>query len=1157
MSGKLFKLEGNQRLAVDPLDSVWLSASAGTGKTQVLSARVLRLLLRPDVRPENILCLTFTKAGAAEMANRVNAVLAAWVRMSDTELASDLGKIGAAIDPKTLARARTLFASVLDCPGGGLKIDTIHAFSQWLLSTFPAEAGLEPGSRPMEDRDREILAQQVLSDLVVEWQNTEESASLGALELLSERLGPDQARKWLMKCAAMPQAWFGPGAFQPPLRPRVNAVLGIGDHDTRETLALHCADIYFDCAALMKIQQAYRDWGTPSGENVAAVVERWLSLDNAARLEKLAELRASLFNREGVLKHLSNIEKHCPGVGEAGHILLNKINKIIDGKCLLDLADLLVPALDVGRRFALAWDKAKRREGFLDFDDLIRSAAQLLQEPGIGEWIRYKLDRQFDHILIDEAQDTNAAQWSIIDALTGDFFAGMGQREDKLRTLFVVGDYKQAIFRFQGTSPENFAAARDRYRKLLADRAANAAAMHSAIQARELQDLPLDRSYRTAQDILDFVDMAVEAIGPSALGLADRYDHHVGDKKRPGLVRLWQPVRAAQNDQTGEDAMDEADGGADPDPWFSAPERRLAGKIAEQVRHWMDHGFPLVKGGARNAGPGDIMVLVRKRRELAGLIVARLHAAGVPVAGVDRMRLGAPLAVKDLMAALRFAVQPGDCLSLAALLVSPIFGWSQQDLLEHGYREKGSLWDHLQSSSSPLVRSTVEGLLALLARADFEPPQALLHWMLTGPWQARRKLTARLGSDAGDPIDELLNAAAAYSASHVPSLNGFIHWFDAGEGELKRDADGGGNQVRVLTVHAAKGLQAPIVILADATGDPNRPPVTAEELPGNPALGQPPLPLPPLSRGLRTAAIQTEDEREKAANLAEHWRLLYVAMTRAEEALFIGGALASREKTPHKDSWYARLAPLFPDVPEHDPIWGGRQDWGSPAEPIPKVPQDDREARLELPEWAFSPVGPEPRPPRPLAPSAAGEDQASDPPLPAEAAAQAARRGVLMHKLFERLPDLPADVRPGQGYAWLAHVAGDLDETERKDMLARVMAVISHPDWAELFGPSALAEVPLAATVGGQVIAGTADRLLVEADRVLVADFKTARRPPTSLEQVPPATVRQMAAYAAALELIFPGKVVEAAVLYTQTPQLIHIPAEVLAANKRALGADQ
>lgn len=1154
MSGEVYPLKGNQALAVDPADSVWLSASAGTGKTQVLSARVLRLLLQDDVRPEQILCLTFTKAGAAEMATRVNEVLAKWVRLGDTLLARDLMAIGAAPDPATIARARTLFASVLDCPGGGLRIDTIHAFAQWLLAAFPQEAGIEPGTQPMEDRDRALLERKVLAGLLEDWQQTGDAKAIAALENLSVRLGPDDARAWLMRCAQARDTWFGKGAWQPPMRGRVATLLGLREGESRADLVVWCTDEQFDLAALRQVADAYRAWGTPSSGKFWGSIETWIGNAPEQRLETCASLIADLFNGKDELKYRRNIEKQDPTIGQVASDLLASLRAIQSRKALFDLVDFVTPALEIGRLFALAWEEAKQRQGLVEFDDLIRRAALVLTEPGLGEWIAYKLDRRFDHILIDEAQDTNPLQWSIVRELTGDFFTGEGQHDGKLRTIFAVGDYKQAIFGFQGTSPENFTTARNDYAREMAERATNARRMADELREpdpdlRELQQYELGRSYRTAQDVLDVVNEAIAAIGPASFGLEKAPDRHEGDTRRPGLVTLWEPVPASPaDDDTDSD---------DPMEWLSEPERRMADRIAAQVKRWLDEGYPLVKGERRNATPGDIMVLVRRRKALAGLIVARLHTAGVPVAGVDRLRLGAPLAVKDLMAAMRFAAQPLDDLSLASLLVSPIFGWSQQQLLDHGYRPaRRRLWDHLRRSAEPEVMAVAEQLRGLLRLADFEPPQALLHWMLVGPWQARRKLTARLGREAADPIDELLNAALAFSASHTPSLQGFIRWFDAGDGELKRDPDSAGGLVRVMTVHGSKGLQAPIVILADATGNPDTSRAGALELEEE-VMGKVvrKLPLPPPRKAERIDRIEQAQELAREAERKEHWRLLYVAMTRAEEALFIGGALGKREEEPAADSWYARLAPLFGGKVMDDAIWGTRYERGQRPPAIARTEKSGgpEPARVELPAWVRTPIGEEPRPPRPLAPSSAGDDPGADPPLPPGIAAAAARRGVLIHALLERLPDIPPLMRADQARQWLERQASDIDQAQREDMVARALAVIAAPDWAELFSPAALAEVPLAATVGGQVIAGTADRLLVEPGRVLVADFKTARRPPASLDAVPLATLRQMGAYAAALETIFPGRTVEAAVLYTQTPQLIAVPAEILAAHRPGL----
>ncbi|WP_200943047.1 double-strand break repair helicase AddA [Altererythrobacter sp. Root672] len=1136
-------LKGDQARAVDPSDSVWLSASAGTGKTQVLSARVLRLLLTPGVRPENILCLTFTKAGAAEMAERVSSVLARWVRLERTRLFAELEHIGANPTAEVIERARTLFASVLDCPGGGLRIDTIHAFAQWLLGAFPEEAGLIPGTRAMEDRDRELLAHQVLADLLVEWEERGDSGSIAALEGLSLRFGPDKARGWLMRCAEAREAWFGPGSWQEPLRNRVEALLGLEIGAGPESVAALCDDGLFDCAALTRCLEVNRAWGTATGLKSAEAIEGWLSADTIGRAEASAELAAALFTQKGEIRSLKSLEKLDANYEGMAHRVRDGLEAVRQRQQLLALVDMLTPALTVGRCFALAWEEAKQREGLVDFDDLIRRAAGLLKSESTGRWIAYKLDRQFDHILVDEAQDTNEAQWEIIRALTGEFFTGEGQRDNKLRTIFVVGDYKQAIFGFQGTSPENFEAAKTAYAREMAELARNAAELRQPIEARELVELGLGRSFRTSQPVLDFVDTAIEAIGPENFGLKDVPGQHVGHE-RPGLVTLWNPINSRPDDE---------DDGEGPETWLSAPERRMADKIAEQIKSMIGR-FALAKEGGRTAAPGDFMVLVRKRRELAGLIVARLHAAGVPVAGVDRLRLGAPLAVKDLMAALRFAAQPLDDLSLAALLVSPLVGWSQEQLLEHGYRPpKVPLWDHLRRSRHADVAMLRELLDPLLARADFEPPQALLQWLLVGPWQGRSKLVGRLSREANDPINELLNAALAFSASNTPSIQGFIQWFDAGEGELKREAGGSENLVRVMTVHGSKGLQAPIVILADATGDPDK--SLQRGLSLKEPLGDRTIPVLDLSKDQRVGRIAEAAEVAKKAEREEHWRLLYVAMTRAEEALFIGGALGKREKEPAADSWYARLNLLVQGEPVADPIWGELRELGERALVVGKPLRAKLAIPPALPAWAVQPVGPEPRPPRPLAPSSVGEDQGADPPLPGGVLAAAAQRGVLIHRLLERLPDVWPDQREARALAWLARNAATLTEDDRQDIVSRALAVLTEPQWAELFSPAALAEVPLAAVVGGQVIAGTADRLLVEPGRVLVADFKTARRPPRSIEEVPHSTLRQMAAYAAALAAIYPGRRIEAAVLYTQTPQLIPIPAELIEAHRPGLNA--
>lgn len=1154
MSGAVFALQDNQMRAANPRDNVWLSASAGTGKTQVLSARVLRLLLTPGVEPTQILCLTFTKAGAAEMANRINAVLARWVRLEPGKLAIELKHLGADIDPKTQARARTLFARVIDCPGGGLRIDTIHAFSQWLLANFPEEADLNPGARPMDDRERELLARDVLGEMLSDAERAGDKNLLDAIGAFSLAKEPDALRYWLMICAGAGDLWSGPGAWQPPMRERVLRLLDMPS-TANESWAVEglSPDIFPDDHVLAMIP-VLEDWGTKTADRCSNFLRQWLTLDLPARIELLSEFCKTVLKADGTpALNLKKPRESDPGFAVSQETIAAAVGQVEERKKLLALAEFLTQSLTVGRAFAERWEVTKLREGLLDFDDLIRKAAELLADKDAAAWIRYKLDRSFDHILIDEAQDTNAAQWDIIFALIDDFFAGDGARGDRVRTVFTVGDYKQAIFGFQGTSPDNFERAKQKVRAMIEAAQQFAHEMRDDRRLPTWNDLDLGRSYRTALPVLDFVNHTMDAIGHDAFGLTKPAAPHIGDD-RAGLVTLWDPVTSESKNEEDEER-----------DWLPAHDTLLADKIAEQVRRWVSGEEPYVleKDEKRHAEPGDIMVLVRKRKDLAAQVVAKLHEKGVAVAGVDRLRLGAPLAVKDLMAALRFGAQPLDDLTLANLLASPLIAWSQDDLLKYVPRApKRSLWNHLRKSEDPFVQKTVAKLRELLARADFETPQALLAWLISGPWQARRELVARLGREANDPIDELVNAAFAYQTAHTPSLSGFIQWFDAGTSELKRDADDAGGQVRVMTVHGSKGLQAPIVILADATGEPGQ--GGALELTDDPvgAAGEDArkVPLPALARQEKVGPVSAADEKASLLEMQEHWRLLYVAMTRAEEALFITGSLSSRQvnRGVPEDSWYARLEPVFDSPQLADPIWNARREWGVRADPIiGSDRQDAKHVGEPVPGWLAQTIGAEPKPPKPLAPSNAGEEQSVNPPLAPDAGVSAARRGTLIHSLLERLPDVEPHQRESAARAWLERRAADCDTDEREEMLASALNVIDDPEFTEIFGPGALAEVPLTATIGGVVVAGIADRLLVTSEAVTVIDFKTTRRPPTDLSQVPDSTLRQMAAYVAALEAIYPDRDVRAAILYTNTPQLITIPASTNAVHKDHLGDKQ
>ena len=1129
-------LRGEQSAASDPRAHVWLSASAGTGKTQVLAARVFRLLLR-GVAPSALLCLTFTKAGAAEMAGRINKRLAAWVRMDDISLGQDLIALGEAPSPELRARARTLFAGVLDAPGGGLRIQTIHGFCQSLLATFPVEAGLAPGFRLVEAREEKVLQREALAAMLVAARAEGRDHIITAVGALSRQLGEGEAERFLAECARVPLAM---AALPADVRGFIRTALDLPAGEVSEHLAACCGDDAFDLIALKRIAQANRGWATKTGEGRAATIDTWVAATPAERVVLLRDLLGTVRTGTGTpaKQGLDRLVGLDADYEELARALGDCCAGLIGIEARAAYADLLAQALTAGREYSATYEAAKRRAGAVDFNDLIARTIALFDQDRISEWVRFKLDQVTDHVLIDEAQDTNADQWRIVRAVAEEFFAGLGTRDSGVRTLFTVGDRKQAIFGFQGTDPTSFRAA-ELYFSRLAEGARGDDDTPADERGPPFSTLSLTHSFRSTRPILEFVDAAVAALPLPALGI-DTPETHASEVAGPGIVELWPPTEVSG-----------AGDGDDEEGWIDDATRKIAGQVARQVKAWLDGGLMLESKG-RPLAPEDVMILVKRRGELASLLVARLYAEGVPVAGVDRLRLNAPLAVQDLLAAVRFALQPDDDLNLASLLVSPLLGWSQEELLAVAAERRGSLWRAVRERAT----DRVEPLAGMLRRADLVSPHRFLEELLSGPLDGRRKLMLRLGTEARDPIEELLSAALAFESNGSPSLQLFIDWFDRGDVEIVRDASQPHGAVRVMTAHGAKGLQAPLVILADACVDPTRSPrsVLRWQPEGFPAQ----LPVLRPRKHERSGPIGAIAALAEERDLEEHWRLFYVAATRAEERLVVAGALGPRAKgVPPAQSWYAAAAAAMTTLGvtgEGVRIFAGTNPQ-PPAKPKPR--KDAVTASVAIPDWARRPAPVEARPPRPLAPSSVGEDAVADPP-PGPAMRAAAERGRLLHALFERLPAVAVDRRRAAADRWLADSGGVADAAARAEIVDAACAVIDDPRFAEVFGPDALAEAPIAAVVAdGVVVAGTADRLLVTPERVQVIDFKTGRTAPAARGDIPVYHLRQMAAYVAALRVIFPDRRVEAALLYAAGPTLFALPDEVLAAHKPGFAATE
>jgi ATP-dependent helicase/nuclease subunit A len=1123
-----------QRMALDPAASVWVSASAGTGKTKVLTERLLTLMLA-GTAPSRILCLTFTRAAAAEMANRVNQRLASWATMEAGRLAQELVDLtGHKPHDEDIAHARQLFARVLDTPGGA-KIQTIHAFCQSLLRRFPLEAEVPPEFTVIDERS----AAEALSDAAA-WiiaaarrgarPDLAEALSVVARYLIEDRFGELMAA--LARDRGRLAAALEGGAAE--LTTRLARSIGISPDATIEALtAAFCGggdaeSLRRGCAALAQGTEAT---DRPNGR----IIARWCE-EEAHRSDMVSDyLNVFLTQEDGVRARLFTKTAAKATNDDLDRILgieAERAKRFIEAKNGIVILEATRAIIRLGGALIAAYETRKRLHAQLDYDDLVLKALDLLRRDGIAPWVLFKLDGGLDHILIDEAQDTNPEQWQIVAILAEEFFAG----DDPLgrtRTVFAVGDAKQSIYSFQRADPGKFVEMRTYFEQRVND------------ARRVWRPVALETSFRAAEPLLRAVD-AVYANAAAADGVAldGAAIRHVAARiGHAGLVELWPPCPVApdDDDDTGERLRP------------AESRTRLARVIAATIDGWLRRGERLASRD-RPIRPGDIMVLVRRRNEFVGDLLRALKEREVPVAGADRMKLAEQLAVNDLVALGRFLLLPEDDLTLAVVLKGPLFGISEEQLFTLAYdRAEQSLWAGLQrrAGNDPLLIRAVAMLSELLRRADFAPPYELYADIL-GARGGRRAMLERLGPDAEDPIEEFLALALAYEREHVPSLQGFLHWLVAGEIEVKRDfAERQRDEVRIMTVHGAKGLEAPIVILPDTMQLPDaRIPMLWTEEDG--------LPLWRAHGDFSTEHYNGERQALRRRELQEYRRLLYVALTRAQDRLYVCGwqpGVTVNGETWHtlcRAGWTGLAAPFeFDAAPLVGALdgWSGdglRFEMAQSAAPVRDAAARAAPSAGSVPAWVDRPAPDEPDPPKPLLPSRpSGSEPGTLSPL-AGAGRDRFKRGLLVHRLLQTLPELPPGERAAAARRFLALPVHALSVAEEVEIGQETLAVLETPEFAPLWGDDAQAEVPVVGLIGGHALSGQIDRLVATESQVLIVDYKTVRPPPDSDADVAPLYLQQLAIYRAALERIYPDRPIACAILWTAGPRLMPISPDLL-----------
>jgi ATP-dependent helicase/nuclease subunit A len=1134
-----------QRQASDPNTSVWVAANAGSGKTHVLAQRVVRLLLE-GVAPSRILCLTYTKAAAANMAARVFDMLAGWTTMEDAELRAEIENIGEdGIDHNKLRFARRLFARTVETPGG-LKVQTIHAFCERLLHLFPFEANVAAGFRVVEDIEQaellSIARQHALADAARDSDGLGKAVRRVASETYAGGF-QDLLRELLNRRAAI-VPWLP--VKESGVEDALREALSLSRDETESEIIREMVEGGIHPLEWRAIGEALKASGSTNDKKKA------LELDNAARAYEGGDLSLSLssylcafFSKDGegnvfdsfVTKSVSREHPHLVEIfaSEATRLSALREKRKAAAACERSLA-LLQIADAILRRYV----RMKSDRGLLDFEDLIERTVQLLKRSD-QRWILFKLDAGLDHVLVDEAQDTSEAQWDILAQLTEDFFSGAGQRLTR-RTFFAVGDDKQSIFSFQGAAPKKFFE------------------MHREFKTRVIAggesfaEVPLNLSFRSSPDVLEAVDFVFAAEAHHRGLLADPKEkpppHEAWKANLPGIVELWDLECKAEGEEPRDwqlplDRLDERD-----------PPVKLAQRIAGRIKAMLDPASGECvegehPGSSRAIRPGDFLILVRKRDAFFEATIRALKERDVPTAGADRLKLGEHIAVMDLIAAAQAALLPDDDLTLATVLKSPLVGLDDNDLLALAPKRKGSLYEALAGSTELWHTQAVRRINAWRERVATWTPFDFFSQIL-GPEAGREKFLARLGPEANDAIDEFLRLTLAHEREEAPALATFLSRFEALELEIKRDMDAAQDNVRVMTVHAAKGLEAKIIFLPDTCSLP-----APQSAPCLFPIGNPRQPLSVWSpkKAGDPMPVALAREAQKQAQEAEYRRLLYVAMTRAEERLIIAGYQGAR--APSDDCWYKMvrrsLEPGAEEVP--DPV-----DRDLTIRRRGKLRQTQTSVAVtgsvaasgELPAWLRSPLPSREERARALQPSHALTTRHRL----GSGSARALAEGLLLHALLQHLPGVAPERRAATGERFLAAQAPDLGLHERAAIVAKATAVLDESGAAPLFAEGSLAEVEIAATVtlsGGRTaeVSGRIDRLVVAADEVRFCDFKTGR-PPVSLAAVAPAHLTQAALYAAALSSLYPHRPVRAFLIWTDGPQVLELPP---AMRKEALAA--
>ena len=1069
----------NQRQAANPLNSVWVSASAGSGKTKVLTDRVLNLLLS-DTRPERILCLTFTKAAAAEMANRITKTLKEWTVADDTILKEELRKlIGLPPTPETCVKARQLFIDVLETPGG-MKIMNLHAFCQSVLKRFPIEANVPPQFDIADEAKATSLMKEALHQVLLQPEFETD------IDFLSDYFSEKDMEKLFKHIVANETKYTH-----------------LFRHFKTHTHIVNELKKRYNLTKYHSEKDIFIDYFYPLKLNC-------YTQEDFQRSQIEFDLKAEQF----LLKDLSDIRAKFKDDIEAQEIFA-----LLEKTRLLKTIQITGYMLHITEYVIRYYRTAKNKASLLDYDDLIEKTQALLSNGTMSSWVMYKMDQGIDHILVDEAQDTSPQQWEIIRLISEEFFAGLGRETNVVRTIFVVGDKKQSIYSFQGADPNEF----ERMHTYFSQRIQSA--------QKTFETIPLNTSFRSVTVVLDLVNKLLD--NPQAqtgiLKPSETAIHTAARQGEGGLIEIWPLVSVEKNDSNESWQIPKQQ---QSETGIVKLSRQIAGKIAHMIR-----SKEILESTNRPIQPKDIMILVSKRTGIVPELVRALKEKNIPVAGIDRLNLSSHIAIQDLIAIAQFALLPDDDLTLATIIKSPLIRMNEHDLMMLcTQRKNASLWHYLQTKNEFISNK----LKDILNQADKVPVYEFFAYLL-GPMGGRKAFVSRFGNEVHEAFDEFLALCLEFEQNNIPSLQNFIQWFQNRDNVIKRDLDQSDlNTVKIMTIHGSKGLQGNIVFMPDA----QRLPSTESTF-----FWDDDIPLWIARASFRTTDTQHLLNQNKQLSEEEYHRLLYVALTRARDRLYICGwdkPQKNKEKAPKKTStksetkiksWYDLIKESLPNyvVSDKDDIIRMTCPQSITTDKKDDI-QTDVTTLQEIPLYLYRKAPEETPLSKPLMPSRLVENDTPELSVIKTGTKDAQKRGIFIHKLLQYLPDVDSEHRKETA---LRLKPKDIDIPET------LFDIFEKETFQTLFGPNSQPETPIVGIVQNKVFSGQIDRLIVREKDVWIVDYKTNRCVPSTEESVSSSYKMQLFAYKELIKNIFPDKLIRTFLLWTENLSLMEMTNEI------------